>query len=148
MKSPNDYRGAAIALSRALLLCTSLTIPTLAGSLPALADAKDVQVFRKDYNYCDAVILAKFWGIDPYQAKETGGQKIRNNLGRELKAAMRNARAQSSCAFQDTGMVYEDAEKLAGYWGINVGQSKDKIAQLYSRGQARDVRQALRRAGG
>ena len=149
MKSSIIGRGAASALGRTLLLCTSLTIPALVGALPAQASQQDVQsFFKKGYNFCDAKLLANYWGIGTYEAKEAGGEKIRNHNEPILRGIMQTARTQSRCDFGDTGVSYEDADALAGYWGLQVNQSKNKIAKLYTRGNSRQVRQALKQARG
>ena len=88
----------------------------------------------KSYTYCDAKLLAAYWGVNIDQAKETGGSKIRDKNEKLLKSVLKDARKQSSCEFGDTGVSYEDAEVLATFWGTNVGQSKDQDRHaLYGR---------------
>jgi hypothetical protein len=141
-------RGGA-AFTRALFVCTSLTLATLVTPLPAQASEEDVTAFfSKGYTYCDAKLLANFWGIDVFQAKETGGAKIRLKNEKTLKSVLKKARKQSACNFEDTQVSFEDAEKLAGFWGIDVVQSKDKIAALYTAGKSKDVAKALEQAKG
>jgi hypothetical protein len=142
-------RGAAAAFTRALFVCTSLTIAALVTPLPAEASQKDVDAFFKNgYTYCDAKLLASFWGIDTGQAKEAGGAKIRAKNEKTLKNLLKQARKQSACNFEDTQVSFEDASTLATFWGIDVGQSKDKIAMLYTAGRSKDVRKALKQAQG
>jgi hypothetical protein len=141
-------RGSVAALTRAFFVCTSLTIDAIVMPLPAEASQKDVDAFfKKGYTYCDAKLLADYWGVDVGQAKETGGSKIRDKNERLLKQVLKQARNQSSCGFGDTGHTYEEAELLARYWQYaNVGESKDKIAYLYTQGNSKQVRRALKDA--
>jgi hypothetical protein len=149
MKNACFQRGAAAALTRAMFVCTSLTIAALVTPLTAEASQKDTQAFFKGgYTYCDAKLLASFWGVSTDQAKETGGSKIRDKNEKLLKSVLKDARKQSSCDFGDTQVSYEDAEVLAKFWGVDVGQSKDKIAMLYTAGRSKDVRKALKQAKG
>jgi hypothetical protein len=142
-------RGSAAAFTRALFVCTSLTIAALVTPLPAEASQKDVTAFFKNgYTFCDAKLLANFWGIDIGQAKEAGGAKIRAKNEKLLKSVLKEARKKSACNFEDTQVSFEDAETLATFWGIDVVQSKDKIAALYTAGKSKDVAKALKAAKG
>jgi hypothetical protein len=148
MSTSHPYRSGAIAFARALLFCTSLTIVSLAVPLPAQADQAEDDAryfFERGYTYCDAKLIAAYWGMsDVYDAKSGGGAKLRLDGGEEgLIGALQEGRRMSSCTFDDTGWSYDDAEALGKFWGVEVGDTKDKIASYYTTGQSKEVLKAL-----
>jgi hypothetical protein len=137
-----------IKFARVLVMSTSLTFATI-GMVEA-ASAKDFSAvfLNKGYNYCDAKLLAGFWGVSVDQAKSTGGEKIANGLSKNLKNMLGQARQQGRCDWSDTGYSYEDAEALARYWGRSVDDAKAKVANFYTAGDAKKVDRALKKARG
>jgi hypothetical protein len=137
-----------IKFARVLVMSTSLTFAAI-GMIEA-ASAKDFSsVFLgKGYNYCDAKLLAGFWGVSIDQAKSTGGEKIANGLSKNLRNMMVQARQQGRCDWSDTGYSYEDAEALSRYWGRSIDDAKAKVADLYTAGDAKQVNRALKKARG
>ncbi|MFO0994864.1 MAG: hypothetical protein U1E67_23370 [Hyphomicrobiales bacterium] len=137
-----------IKFARVLVMSTSLTLATV-GMLET-ASAKDFSsVFlNKGYNYCDAKLLAGFWGMSVDQAKSAGGEKIANGGNKNLKNAMAQARQQGRCDWSDTGYGYEDAEALSRYWGRSVDEAKSKVANMFTSGDAKGVARALKKARG
>lgn len=129
--------------TRALLLCSSLTVVAMAAT-PASADPANT--FTGKYNYCDAVILAHYWGVDPYQAKVNGGTKIESGNASTLKQVMKTARSQSHCGFEDTGFSVDDASLLATYWGRSIDDAKAKVVTFFSTGNSGKARKALNAA--
>lgn len=77
-----------------------------------------------EYTYCDAKILASYWGNSPYQAKVVGGEKILAGNAATLRAAVKEAvkhagRNGIKCTFADANnppYSYNDAVLLANYW--------------------------------
>ena len=129
--------------TRALLLCSSLTLVAMAGT-PAAAEP--ATAFLNKYNFCDAAILANYWQVDSYQAKIMGGQKIESGNNSTLKQVLKTARRQSQCEFQDTGFNYDDVSLLATYWGRSVGDAKAKVVAFFSQGDADKAKKALKKA--
>lgn len=106
-------------------------------------DAALEAFFTSDYTYCDARLIGALWRIDITQAKAEIGQKILNGYAENLPAILNEARATASCDFADTGLGYEDAEKLAAVWGVPVGEAKAKAAAFYTAGRSALVKEAL-----
>lgn len=138
-------RGLA-ALTRALLLCSSLTAIGFAAS-PAAAAPDPAAVFLSHhYNACDAQILANYWQVDFVKAKVMAGQKITGGNNSTLHEVLNTARSQSHCDWVDIGLNYNDALALSKYWGDTTDQAKAKIVTFYSQGQVNLAKQALRAA--
>jgi hypothetical protein len=137
-----------IKFARVLVLSTSLTLATAGMLEPAFAKDFASVFLGKGYNYCDAKLLAGFWGMSVDQAKSTGGEKITNGLNKNLKNMLVQARQQGRCDWSDTGYGYEDAQALAKYWGRSVPDAKSKVAMMFTSGDARGVAKALKKARG
>jgi hypothetical protein len=135
------FRRAAAAL----LVTTSLTMAgaALASAQPA-KDPVDV-FFDSGFTYCDAKLVAALWRMDPLQAKAELGQKV-IRLGvpaaQGVVAAARNSGTR--CDWIDVPHSYEDAERLAAYWGLpDPAAAKVKVADLYTKGMSAQVMAAL-----
>lgn len=112
--------------------------------------------FALGYTYCDAKVLAAFWGeATPYAAKVRLGDKMLQWGAADAQSHVPAARAQAlqkpeselPCTFIDGGYTYEDAVVLAKYWGRNEPwEAKVKMAQLLIEGKDRDLKTALKRA--
>lgn len=112
--------------------------------------------FAMGYTYCDAKVLAAFWGEStPYAAKVRLGDKMLRWGAAEAHAHVPAARAQAlqqpesqlPCSFEDGGYTYDDAVLLAAYWGKNEPwDAKVKMAHMLIDGKDRGIRAALKRA--
>ncbi len=112
--------------------------------------------FALGYTYCDAKVLAAFWGeADPYAAKVRLGDKMLRWGAADAQSHVPAARAQAlqkpeaelPCTFSDGGYSYEDAVLLATYWGKNEPWgAKVKMAQLLIEGKDRAIKTALKKA--
>ena len=115
-----------------------------------------MKYFAQGYTYCDAKVLAAFWGeTTPYAAKVRLGDKMLRWGPADAQAHVPDARAQAlqkpasemPCSFADGGYSYEDAVLLATYWGKNEPWgAKLKMAQLLIEGKNRAIKTALKRA--
>ncbi|MGB0845185.1 MAG: hypothetical protein ACPGSM_00590 [Thiolinea sp.] len=121
-------------------------------------DMTAVNAFYETPNltYCDARLLSAYWSQTPYESKIRAGHKILAGAYSLLEDYRRDARNYAlehnvRCTFADANnpdYSYQDAEKLAGYWGkSNVGDAKLKIASMLQSGHNKMVMQALRNAG-
>lgn len=130
----------------AFCLCSSLTGAMAVNIEPAQANSN--AFFNAGFNYCDAKLIASYWGMGIGQAKASAGQKILAGNTGNVKAVMQASRNQGNrCGFEDTGLTYDDAATLAAFWGWNdVGQMKSKIASYYTDGQDGVITNALRQA--
>lgn len=83
------------------------------------------------YDYCDAKKIAAVWNTSVSQAKVVIGQKILGNLISLLEQDIASA-GRVRCNLDDIGLSYQDAEKLASYWGRSVQDAKQKAEDLAS----------------
>lgn len=145
-----ERRRLVRALTLAFCLCSTMTVATTVQPTEVFAQANTF--LNNGYNYCDARILGLFWGMGPDQAKIEGGRKIQGGGGQVLRGEiMPMARNRFKCEWSDTGHTYQDAERLAAYWGYATPlDAKMKVVQVYSQGntqQAIRALQAARRSG-
>jgi hypothetical protein len=99
--------------------------------------------FDSPYTYCDAKLVGALWSIDITQAKAEIGQKILGGYPENIPLILADARKQAQCDFADTGLGYEDAEKLARIWAVSTDEAKTKVAGYYTNGESRVVLEAL-----
>lgn len=104
--------------------------------------------FASGFAYCDAKLVADFWGGGIGEAKTLIGDKIINGLIAGVAQALANSRAAgNACEWIDTGYEYADAERLASFWGLaNPSEAKFRIAELVTSGHRFVVDQALEEA--
>lgn len=87
------------------------------------------------YTYCDARVLAGFWGQGELETKARIGRKIGwgdfDVLTAELKKARKIAeRAPTDyCPHYENGYTYEDAEVLSLLWGERIMKTKVRMAR-------------------
>lgn len=102
---------------------------------PSLAGADDdfSAYANSAYSYCDAKVLSAYWKIDVEDAKARIGAQVRKGASRAVDANLKQARkklkgrARVVCDFWETRYNYDDAEALAGAWGVDVAQAKTRI---------------------
>lgn len=116
---------------------------TPTGGLSAEDEAAIEAFLTSAYTYCDAKLVGAAWSQDITGAKASIGYKVLNGYTDQLEGIFAEGRQITSCDFVDTQLSYEDAEKLAGIWGVDVGRAKDKAAQYYTNGQSAIVLGAL-----
>ena len=90
------------------------------------------QFHGSSYTYCDATILASFWGNSVYETKARVGMKISNGDYSAINSFLKDARPVASkkgvqCNFYENGYSYDDAELLAGFWKIGISEAKTMI---------------------
>lgn len=93
------------------------------------------------YGYCDATLIAGLWGESINEAKGTIGYKLSSGLESTLKDALKEARKKALASFDSSrqlrcsyillGYDYNDAEKLAAYWGTDPWEAKQRIERKY-----------------
>jgi hypothetical protein len=103
------------------------------------------------YHYCDARLLADFWGIDAYSGKITIGNKLKWGDAEEL-AYLQGQLAQgrtiaqqrgTSCQFYELNYTYDDAAMMAQLWRTDVSTAKTRMSDLVARGRDGEIRQQL-----
>jgi hypothetical protein len=147
---PNSAKRRAVFVNglsavSGLAMAAALMIP------PAYSAGDPMtEFFNAGYNFCDAKLIAAYWGVGFDQAKADAGQKIIDR-GKEGKKAVnqiiKEGRKIAACEWVDTQHSYEEAELLATYWGMSdPSEAKAKVARLYTEGNAKQVRKALKAA--
>ncbi len=150
--APNASLGEA-----PLTPATEVRRQLLLAYTPAHSESAAVdKYFAQGYTYCDAKVLAAFWGeTTPYAAKVRLGDKMLQWGPADAQAHVPNARAQAlqkpdsemPCSFIDGGYSYDDAARLATYWGVNEPwEAKLKIARLLIQGKDTAIQTALKSA--
>ena len=137
-------RGRSIAIS--LLFSTALSTAAMVQPAFAADDQAALNVFfNSSYNYCDAKLIGAIWGYDAGRGKIEIGHKIINGIGGNISLMLSDSRnSGNACGWEDTGLSYDDAEKLARVWRMGVPyQAKLKAAQLYTSGRSEMVTRAL-----
>jgi hypothetical protein len=110
------------------------------------------------YTYCDAKILADYWGQSTLDAKARIGRKLLSGEGglsvledsvtgaRDL-AVSRLQSQQELCFFEEKGYTYDDAVALARFWGNSTPwEAKLQVEKYLILGEYQAVRNALRSA--
>ncbi len=124
---------------------------------PAFAGPIDAFYAGGRYTYCDAKLLATFWGEGVGKAKMDAGRKLELGNRRYVNDKLRSARTYAAsrgvrCTFADANnptYSYNDAVSLARYWGMNrPWDAKLKIGRLLTNGQNIHIRRSLRAARG
>ena len=100
--------------------------------------------FRSDYGYCDALKVAQVWGTDVGGAKAVIGQKISDGITDLVDVDIRSTAGTVSCDWSETELSLDDAYALARFWGVPVGEAKQKAAGYTSQWGNREF---LRRLG-
>ena len=104
--------------------------------------------FASGYVYCDAKLVADFWGgADIGETKTNIGWKILNGIGANVTEILQLSRnAGNACEWSDTGYSYADAERLAAIWGLaEPYQAKLRVASYLTNGERALVERALGR---
>ena len=144
-------------INNRLLAGVSLAVVMSATIISSHAQVNYADTFYNDggYTYCDAKLLASFWNESIYDAKVQAGQKVANGFDVTVKEQLREARDNAArnnirCTWEDGDnpqYTYEDAEKLAVYWGENSPwDAKLKIGRLLQEGLNDAIISALQRA--
>jgi hypothetical protein len=110
------------------------------------------------YTYCDAKMLADYWGQSPVEAKARIGRKLLAGQGgiSVLEQFVASARVQALsrlqsqpelCFFEEKGYTYDDAVALARFWGkSSPWEAKLQVEKYLISGDHQAVRNALRSA--
>lgn len=117
-------------------LAVLLALVGFALSQPAFAADGQTEMsafFSSSYDYCDAKLLAAYWGHDVGEAKARIGRKIgwgdQAILEGMIASAKERARTNQSptCNIYEAGYTYEDAALIAKLWGMTVEAAKATI---------------------
>ena len=134
-----NRRGLRVAL--ALVLTTSAAGLVAYQPVAAQTESEYVRAFGNSaYTYCDAKMVGALWGMDPYQGKIQIGMKIVGGYADNLVDVLQSSRNSGySCEWADTGLAYEDAERLGQHWGIETWDAKARAAGMFTMGNSGEV---------
>lgn len=117
---------------RQLALATVAVIVPVFGA-PALAQNAELDAYaNSSYGFCDAKKLSVVWNIGIGEAKAVIGAKILGNIQHLADEDIASTNGTVSCDWDDTELAFEDAMKLAAYWGKDSIEAKQKAAQMHS----------------
>ncbi len=126
----------------------TLAHPTYAGT------EEDLNAyFGSGTSYCDARTLAAYWKVDLTEAKARIGAEFSRGSARKVELQLQQARKKLKgkkrvvCEFWETNYSYEDAEALAGAWGVDVEQAKARVGREVSLGRSGALDDKLRGLG-
>lgn len=115
-------------------------------------DAAPLAAFwASTFHYCDARMLAEFWGVDAYNGKVSIGYKLMDGSPDQLAylqgelAQGRTAAQQrgAACQFVELNYTYDDAAMMAQLWRTGVEEAKTRMGDLVGRGRDGEIRQQL-----
>lgn len=135
-----------------------LLVSAIILAMPALSSAaweeypqdKTIAAYAANYNFCDAKVLAAFWGESIFEAKLSIGNKILNLGATTADATLTAARSTAissenelPCIYSDGGYDYKDSAALANYWDMDLSETKSKMSFLHVTGASDIVRATL-----
>ena len=115
-------------------------------------DAEPLAAFwASQFHYCDARMLADFWGTDAYNGKVSIGYKVMDGSPDQLaylqgQLAQGRTLAQqrgAACQFIELNYTYDDAAMMAQLWRTGVDQAKTRMSDLVGHGRDGEIRQQL-----
>jgi len=129
LKSRRSAFAAILLLSSSLTLIATSESANAVGAMQAYANAK--------YTYCDAKLVAAMWGSGIPATKVRMGQKVMAGQQAQITTKLQASRASgNTCTWADTRYSYEDAQKIAAHWGWDVGPTKAKVAESFTKGNS------------
>ena len=142
----HEARARSRRLMAALLMSTALAGTAMAQ--PAFAQSQQRALnafFSSGYTYCDAKLVGALWDMNPGQGKVEIGLKFLNRISENVDGVLAQSRAVGHrCDWEDLGLSYEDAQRMASVWGLNTPyQAKMKAAMHYTNGNSYIVDNAL-----
>lgn len=139
----ND-RKSTMKFVVALLGTVSTATLAIAATPAAAMNQTALEKFNKsDYNFCDATLVGKLFGVDAARGKVKIGETIKSGTNGP-KAILANSRNQGhQCSWGDTLHSYADAEKLGRFWGVSTSEAKSKVASYYTAGNSTFISKAL-----
>ena len=153
------YRWKMLAISLTLAaplvlgqIAVAQTLPTSSGIRVAQRQHEMHAFSDGGYTYWDALVLADFWNEGVTDAKWRAGSKLLGPVESKvyLRLVVTDARAkalanaESLRLYSDSGFTYDDAERLARYWGKeNAYDGKLCIERNLILGNESVIREAL-----
>lgn len=141
-----DVQEAKARIERKLIFKTDDGLRELIGSAPA----PTVHSVPAGYTTCDAELIAAAWGSDLNDVKAAMESKISSGNKAQLDSVLGGARKSkgsdtSLCQFWTLPYSYEDAERLATTWKVDISEAKARVAAAARAGSLSKVDKALGR---
>jgi hypothetical protein len=121
----------SLAVATVVAVCPLLVGNAHSQSSPAGNEAALQTYFHSRYGYCDAKKVASVWKTDVGGAKVVIGNKIRQRITGLVDQDIASASG-VRCAWEETDLTFQDARRLAAYWGRPIEAAKFKAANLVS----------------
>lgn len=133
-------------VSRSLAVCAAAVLVPLL-SLSAKAQKEDFAAYdNSNYGFCDAKKVAHVWKKNIGEAKAIIGAKIRANIEALIQQDIRSTANSVQCSWVETDLSFNDAEKLARYWGRSIGDAKTKAKIMVSEHGTHRFREIMKEA--
>ncbi len=117
---------------RRMIFASAAAVTSVLG-FGAHAQSPELEAYAQSkYGFCDAKKIAAVWKKGVGEAKAVIGAKILGNLQDLADADIASTKDTVSCDWDDTGLTFDDAMKLAAYWGRDSIEAKQKAAQMTS----------------
>lgn len=128
-------------LALALMLTTSAAGIVAYQPVAAQSETDYAQAFfNSAYTYCDAKLVGAVWGMTPYEGKVQIGMKIVGGYADNLGPLLQTSRNRGfACEWADTGLAYDDAERLGQLWGVETWDAKARAARMFTMGNSGEV---------
>jgi len=145
---PKGFSHVAIRVA----ICTSLTVAAALPLQQAHAGGYEDDFFTNGYNYCDAKLIASFWGTDTVKAKLAAGKllyKIESGGGKKaVENILSLARLWTKCEWDDgSDYTYDDMKVLADYWGLPTPfDAKLKVGKLLTEGKRQQLKDEYKKS--
>ncbi|MDF1680630.1 hypothetical protein [Ponticaulis sp.] len=112
-------------------------VETFASVLDSSAPANneitgDFEIYAaSDYGFCDAKKIASVWGASVWEGKMILSNKISAGITILADADIQSA-TNVRCDWSEAELTYDDAQRLADFWGNSVDEAKSKVAMRMS----------------
>jgi hypothetical protein len=143
-----ETRTRSRRLMAVLLMSTAMSGLALAQPAFAQSEQRAWNAFeRSGYTYCDAKLVGALWDMAPAQGKVEIGRKFLNGISHLVGGVLSESRGRGNrCEWEDTGLSYQDAQRMASVWGLQTPyQAKLKAAMHFTNGDSNIVDNALGR---
>jgi hypothetical protein len=118
----------------------------LASSLGWSASADPQDYDSSHYTYCDAKKLGSVFHEDAYSGKLRISDALRSvdeSLIHSIDSSISEVGETVPCTFDEIGVSYDDADALAGFWGVSISDAKAEAARLSSIDGGRSFRASM-----
>ena len=131
-------------LRRAAVASVALMSPLMVAKANA-QDAWNAYV-NSLYGFCDAKKVAAVWGKNAGEGKVIIGNKILSNLQHLVDQDIASMANRVTCSWAETELSYNDAQRLASFWGRSTPEAKQKAVRMVNEMGVKRFRQVMANA--